>query len=353
MEPTSDNEGRPGRRRRAPAHPKATIDVVARQAGVSTATVSRVLSGSTAVSAELVDRVQKAVRALSYQPNGAARGLASGSLRHLGVVVPDLGNAYFFDIVKHMHRAALAEGYRIMIADSNGDVDAEIATARDLLGQVDGLVMMSPRMSTDRLKELGRQPTPVVLVNRVELGVDVPMVAADNVTAVMDLCAHLADLGHRRVVYLAGSDLAWQNRERWKAVQTASKLLNVHAVSVPGDGTIESGYAAVDAALRHQPTALICFNDLSALGAISALRDRGMTVPQDISVSGFDDIEIVRHVEPRLTTVVSPKDSLGAQTWAAMHALLAGEPVGPTILVPAELLIRESTGPSPSSSATR
>ena len=321
MAPDPDNHGRTTRRRGAPANGgKATIDIVAQQAGVSTATVSRVLSGSTAVSAEPVDRVQQAVQQLSYQPDGAARGLASGSLRHLGVIVPDLGNAYFFDIVKHMHRAALAEGYRIMIADSDGEVDTELATARDLLGQVDALVIMSPRMPLAGLKELARQSTPVVLVNRIELGVDLPMVAADNVSVIKDLCAYLAGLGHRRMVYLAGSELAWQNRERWKAVQTAAKLLGLQAESVPGDGTIESGHAAVPDALTYNPTALICFNDLSAFGAISALRDRGKSVPQDISVSGFDDIEIARHIQPPLTTIVSPKADIGLQAWGPyMH----------------------------------
>lgn len=343
-----DNHRRSTRRRRAPAHgTKATIDIVAQQAGVSTATVSRVLSGSMTVSAELVDRVQQAVKQLSYQPNGAARGLASGSLRHLGMIVPDLGNAYFFDIVKSMHRSALAEGYRIMIADSNGEADTELDTARDLLGQVDGLVVMSPRMSVAGLKELARQPTPVVLVNRIELGVDLPMVAVDNVTAIMDLCAHLAGLGHRRIVYLAGSDLAWQNRERWKAVETASKLLNLHAVSIPGDGTLESGYAAVPVALEHSPTALVCFNDLSAIGAISALRDLGKTVPQDMSVSGFDDIEIARHTQPKLTTVISPKNEIGAHAWAALHDLLAGQAVTSSPTLPTHLVIRDSTGVAP------
>ena len=342
----ADDARKAVKRRRVRTSSKATIDVVAQEAGVSTATVSRVLSGSTGVSSELVDRVQRAVRALSYQPNGAARGLASGSLHSLGVIVPDLGNAYFFDIVKAMHRAALLDGYRLVIADSDGEVDTELSTARDLLGQVDGLVLMSPRMTTTGLKELAHQSTPVVLINRVELGVDLPMVAVDNVTAIMDLCAHLAGLDHRRIAYLAGSELAWQNRERWAAVQTAAKLLGMDAISVPGDGTIEGGHAAVSNALARDRTALICFNDLSALGAVSALRDLGMTVPGDVSVSGFDDIDIARHVNPRLTTVVSPKAEVGATAWEAMRTLLAGETVTSSPALPAHLLIRDSTGPA-------
>lgn len=347
MSPGSQHDTGAVKRRRVQAGGRrATIDIVAQQAGVSTATVSRVLSGSTAVSAELVERVQRAAAQLSYQPNGAARSLASGSLGHLGVIVPDLGNAYFTDIVQHMHRAAHADGFRIIIADSNGEADTELAAAQDLLGQVDGLVIMSPRMNSIGLKELARQNTPVVLINRVEIGIDLPMIAADNTTPIMDLCAHLAGHGHRRLTYLAGPESTWQNRQRWNAVQAAAKLLNLQATTVPADGTIEGGYTAAAQALASTPTALLCFNDLSALGAISALRDLGKSVPQDFSVSGFDDIDMARHIQPQLTTVVSPKAEIGTRAWEAVHALLNGQTTTSSPALPADLVLRDSTGPA-------
>jgi DNA-binding LacI/PurR family transcriptional regulator len=332
-------------RSRSTAGRRVTIETVAKAAGVSIATVSRVMSGSASVKPELAARVKKVAGELSYRPSTAARGLVVGSLRNVGVILPDLANAYFFDVVKQMHHGAAADGYRMLIADYSGDATDEFATALDLLGQVDGLVLLSTRIPAAGLKELAKQSTPVLLVNRVELGVDAPMVAVDNFTAMLEVCGHLAQLGHRRVVYVKGSDLAWQNRERWRAVEMA-RVLGIEAVAVPADGTIEGGYQAVDEALGHEPTALICFNDLTALGVISRLRERGVAVPDDMSVTGFDDITMARHLTPPLTTVVSPKTQLGHQAWEMMRAALKDEPVTSPPLIPAELVIRESTGPA-------
>jgi len=329
---------------RVPASRRVTINTVAKAAGVSIATVSRVMSGGSAVTPDLAARVHKAAEELSYRPSTAARGLVLGSMRNMGVILPDLANAYFFDVVKQMHHGANADGYRMLVADYSGEASDEFDTAYDLLGQVDGLVLLSSRIPTSGLKELARQSTPVVLVNRVELEVDLPMVAVDNFTSMLELCGHLAGLGHRRIVYIKGSDLAWQNRERWRAIETA-KVLGIEAKSVPSDGTIDGGYDVVEEALTHEPTALICFNDLTALGVISKLRARGLRVPEDISVTGFDDIAMARHLSPRLTTVVSPKAELGEQAWSLMRAALNNETTTSPPLIPADVVIRESTGP--------
>lgn len=322
---------------------RATITTVAKAAGVSIATVSRVMSGSTAVKPELAERVQRAVDELSYRPSRAARGLVLGTLRNIGVILPDLTNAYFFDVVNEMHRGAAEHGYRMLVADSTGDAEEELNTALDLLGQVDGLVLLSSRISTAGLKQLARRQAPVVLVNRVELGVDLPMVAADNFTPMMQLCSHLAQLGHRKAVYIGGSELAWQNRERWRAVQSSS-VFGIEAVQVSADATVDGAYRAIPEALEHDPSVLICFNDLTAIGAISALRDRDLSVPTDISVTGFDDILLARHTIPHLTTVKSPKAELGRNAWALMQGLLDGKRPDSPALLTAEVVLRESTG---------
>jgi LacI family transcriptional regulator, repressor for deo operon, udp, cdd, tsx, nupC, and nupG len=324
---------------------RVTIRTVAKAAGVSTATVSRVMSGSPVVATELAERVRRVAEELSYQPNEAARGLVMGALRNVGVMLPDLGNSYFFEVIKQMHHGAAADGYRMLVADHEGDGADEFAAARDLLGNVDGLMLLSSRIPVSGLKRLARQSTPVVLVNRVELEVDLPMVAVDGFTPMMELCSHLAGLGHRRAVYVSGSELAWQNRERQRAIEMA-KLFGLESTVVSCDGTVEGGYGAVDTALDHEPTALICFNDLSALGAISRLRELGLRVPEDVSVTGFDDITMARHIAPRLTTVVSPKAQLGEQSWGLMRAALAGEPTSSPPLIPAAVVIRDSTGPA-------
>lgn len=327
-----------------PAEPRRpTVHTVAAAAGVSTATVSRVMSGVPTVNPELAARVRRVAQELAYRPSEAARGLVLGRLRNIGVLMPDLGNAYFQDIVNHMHRVASETGFRMLIADHSGDPDDEYRTALDLMGYVDGVTLLSSRITLPGLKELARQSTPVVLVNRVELGVDLPMVSVDSFTAMLELCAHLAHLGHRRVVYLSGNKLAWQDRERWRAIQT-SRVLGIDATRVESDGTIETSYKTAEQALAHQPTALICFNDLSAIGAMSKLRDLGINVPHDISITGFDDIVVGRHLTPSITTVSSPCDELGRRAWALMQAALDRQPASEmSTLLPTSLVIREST----------
>ena len=326
---------------------RVTIGTVAEAAGVSIATVSRVMSGSTPVKADLADRVRQAADALSYRPSGAARGLALGSLRNVGVIVPDLTNAYFFEITKQMHEGAVTSGYRMLVADHSGQPDDELATAKDLLGYVDGLFLQSSRIDAAGLRYLSRQETPVVIVNRIEVGVDLPMVAIDAFSAMMEMLAHLASLGHKRVAYISGSPLAWQNKERERAIEMAH-VLGLSAQVVPSDGTIETSHDRVEQALATNPTALVCFNDLSAVGVISKLRSLGLSVPRDISVTGSDDIAIARHVEPSLTTIVSPTTELGNRAWALMRQALDNERPAALPLIKAELVVRESTAKPPS-----
>ncbi|MDO0929594.1 LacI family DNA-binding transcriptional regulator [Streptomyces sp. TG1A-8] len=324
---------------------KPTIRTVAAAAGVSTATVSRVMSNVSTVNPELAERVRRVAEQLSYRPSEAARNLALGALRNIGVLMPDLRNAYFHDIVKSMHDVATDSGFRMLIADHSGDPRDEYAAALDLMGHIDGLALLSSRIALPELRALARQSIPVVLVNRVEPGVDLPMVGVDAFTAMLEICAHLAGLGHRRVVYLSGSELSWIDRERWRGVQAGERVLGLRATRVESDGTIETSYEAVEQALEHNPTAVICFNDLSAIGAISKLRELGLDVPGDISVTGFDDVVIGQHMLPALTTASSSRIDLGRQAWKLLHASLQKRDLSETtLLLPAKLVVRQSTG---------
>ena len=332
-----------GRREKVPQ--RVTIKQVAQAAGVSVATVSRVMSGSTTVNAEMAERVRQVAEELGYQPNSSAQGLVSGMHRCVGVVLPDLSNTYFYDIIKAANVKAEPGGFRMLITDWHNDATQELSICLDVLPRVDGLMVLSSRMGVDGLRELAARKVPTVLVNRVELGVDLPMVGVDNFSAMLELCQHLASLGHRKVVYLAGSPDAWQNRERWRAVQQA-RILGIEAAMVPSSGTIEAGYEATEAALAHEPTALIAFNDLCALGAIARLRELGLRTPQDISVTGFDDIAVSRYVDPPLTTVVSPRVALGELAWQLIEAGMRGERPEQPPLLPASVVTRASTGPA-------
>jgi LacI family repressor for deo operon, udp, cdd, tsx, nupC, and nupG len=330
---------------RSSSSARATVSTVAAAAGVSTATVSRVMSGVSTVNPELAERVRRAAEEVGYHPNAAARVLTSGKHRNIAVVIPDAANPYFLEVIKSVLLSASADGYRTLVADSLGDPDEELSIARSLVGTVDGLMLLSSRISADGLRELGRVGVPAVLVNRMELGVEIPMVAVDNFGAMLGLCGHLVELGHRRVAYLGGSPLAWQSQERWRAVRQAA-VLGLEAVHIEGDGSIEAGREAAEKALTHDVTALVCFNDLAAIGAMSLLRERGIRVPDDISVTGFDDIALARYGETRLTTVRSPRAELGTRAWAMLADALSGEPADLEMpLLEAEIVNGQSTGP--------
>jgi LacI family transcriptional regulator len=292
----------------------------------------------------MAERVRWAMQELEYRPNEAAQGLASGMHRSVGVVLPDLSNPYFNDIIKATYVGASREQYRMLVTEWR-EPGEELGVSLDVLSRVDGLLLLSARMDIDGLRDLAARKVPTVLVNRVELGVDLPMVAVDNFSAMLELCQHLASLGHRRVVYLAGSPSAWQNRERWWAVQQA-RILGLDPVMVAADGTIEAGFEATDEALSHDPTALIAFNDLAALGAIARLRELGLRTPADISVTGFDDVSLARFADPPLTTIVSPKAALGELAWAMFEASLRGERIEQPPLLRAAFVHRASTGPA-------
>jgi LacI family transcriptional regulator len=325
---------------------RVTIQHVADEAGVSIATVSRVLNGDEKVTAERADKVRAVAARLGYRPFGAARDLASGNHRSIGAIVPDLGNPYFYDVIKATTVGAAGDGFRMVISDSGDDADLELSIAQERLSQVDGLLILSSRIDVAGLRSLMGQSAPVLLVNRIERGVDLPVVAVDNFSAMLELCHDLAELGHRRIVYLSGSPRAWQNRERWRAIEQA-RIMGIEATSVPVDvASIEGGYRATDEALTHSPTAIVAFNDLVACGVLTRLRERGIRVPEEMSVTGFDDIVFAQHTQPSLTTARSPRAELGDQAWRMMQALIAGERLADPPLLKAAVILRGSTGPA-------
>ncbi|NJC73430.1 LacI family transcriptional regulator [Planosporangium thailandense] len=331
---------------------QVTIIEVAEAAGVSIATVSRVMSGSPSVRSELVERVRRAADELGYRPNPAAQRLASGVGDTIGVVVPNLANPYFYDVIKAMNIAAATEGYQMLIADANEDPDEEFDLSTNLLRQVDGLVLVSPRMPAASLRRLAQENVHIVLVNRVAVGVGLPTVAVDNYSAMVEICGHLARLGHRRVVYLAGPELSWQNVERQRAVEQA-EAFGLEVQTVPAGASIDTGHAAVDRALELKPTALVSFNDLVAFGALARLQELGVRVPDDVSLTGFDDIPFAAYVSPSLTTANSPQRVLGQRAWQVLHQMMSGAEVDDTPLVKAEVVIRGSTAAPTSSTPDR
>ncbi len=325
---------------------RSTISDVAREAGVSIATVSRVMRRKSSVSPELAQRVKDAADRLGYRPSPVARGLAMGESRMIGVFVPQLANPEFNGMIKAIAAGTGDDGYRMLVSESN-DVPADEPELIDTLYRhADGVIICSPRMTNEALRAVSDNRSRLVCVGRIPVGIGIASIAVDSFSAMLEMAGLLGRLGHRRVVFVAGPYESWYGVERWRAVQQAAAF-GLEPVRIPGGYTIEEGYAATDAALEYEPTAIMAANDLAALGVLSRLRELGIAVPDEISVTGFDDIPFATYVEPSLTTARNPRERLGAEAWRMLRSIIHDEPlVSDHPLLDAEVLVRQSTGPA-------
>ncbi|MCQ4080859.1 LacI family transcriptional regulator [Streptomyces sp. RB6PN25] len=320
-----------------------TIRAVAEAAQVSPATVSRFLAGKT-VRPELAERVRAVVEELGFRPNVIAQDLAQGRTRTIGVAVPDLENPYFTGILKGIGHEAQSAGYHLLVGDSG--IAPELDVWRAVRQRCDGIIICSPYAPDEVLAEAVARLTPAVLVNRCAPAVPAPQVAVDSHSAMLELTGHLMNLGHRRLAYLAGPEQAWSDQERRRALD-AARHFGAEVTVVSAGATAEDVVRAVDEALAARPTALLAFNDLVAFAALARLRELGIKVPEDVSVTGFDDIPYARLAVPALTSVRSPQPELGTLAWQVLSSLLAGEtPVG-FQTISAEVQHRETVAPSP------
>lgn len=328
-----------------------TIADVAAHAGVSQASVSRVLNGKQSVDPAIVQRVQASIAALGYSPSVAARSLVHGRNDTIAMVVPDLENPLFQGILKGLSLAAASDGYRVLVADTAEHVDDEEATAVEARQRCDALVLCAPRMPEQRLRRLVSRVAPVVVVNRPLPDADVPIVGVDYVRGIRDLVEHLLGLGHRHLAYVSGPATSASNAERLRGVEEATNArpdLRIDVVS--GGSRLEDGYALAEAVLAARDagaTAVIAFNDLVALGLMSRLRQLGVDVPGDLSIAGFDDVPMAGYATPSLTSMSVPRGEIGAQVWARLRTLIAGGPIEHSVLYRPRLEVRDSTGPVP------
>lgn len=327
------------------------ISDVASKAGVSLATVSRVMNGNFSVDPQIAARVREAATELKYQPNPMGRNLARGKTDTIGVVVPDLGNPSFQGVLRGVSRAAAHDGYRVLIADSSEVSSEESILAGEARRRCDGVVLCAPRMSAAELEELAPSLHPMVLVNRSTEAADTPSVIVDYGTGIQELATHLADLGHTKITYVAGPESSASNAlrlaglEEFKLTHPQIELMYVHNGS-----TFEDGYDSAESVLATGATGVLAFNDLTAMGLLSSLNERGIKVPEQISVTGFDDIPFARYTTPSLTTAAVPIDDVGEHAWAQMRDLLNGNEVTDTVQVfKPHMVVRGSTcAPPPS-----
>lgn len=326
---------------------RATITAVARHVGVSVSTVSRVMNGNPTVAPDLVQRVRAAAEELGYTASPMARSLVLGRTQTVAVVVPDLGNPMFQGILRGVARAADAEGYHVLVADTGEDAAAEPETARRARERCDAVVLVSPRMSEETLADLAARLAPVVVVNRWSPRVNAPSLGPDYRAGITVLADHLAQLGHRRIAYLSGRPGSFSDDERRAGLAAAAASAGLEILALPGGVMHDDGVAAADRVLASGATAVLAFNDLVAMGLLSALHSRGVRVPEEISVAGFDDIPLAAFTTPSLTTASLPVAQIGAETWARLSRLLERSEVAGDVTFRPRLVVRDSTGPAP------
>lgn len=296
-----------------------TIRDVAREAQVSVATVSRALSSPDLVRPATRDRVLHAAARLGYQPNRAARGLITGRTGNLGIVVPDLNNPFFTGVLKGVQARARQADHAVFVADSDDDRATEEHLVRVMAKQVDGVIVCSPGIDDTQLHD-AVGTTALVTLNRRLRGV--PAALMNSASGMRQIVEHLVALGHRKLVYLNGPRASWSNRERRRGLRMATQQHDVDVVELgPFPPRYEGGLQACDLALATEPTAIMAYNDIMALGVLARLRDRGISVPGDVSVTGFDDLMFAELCSPPLTTVAMPLAPAGA---LAVDLLLAG-----------------------------
>ena len=319
-----------------------SIRAVAARAGVSPATVSRVFTQPDAVALETRRRVLAVADELHYTPHPVARSLARGCTGNLGIVVPDIANSFSAVVTKAVQQEAARDGYALFVSGSDELARDEEQWARAMAPQVDGLMLVSPLMSDDALRALG--PTPLVLSNR--LLDALPSVVTDATEAVGHAVEYLAALGHREIVYLAGPE-GFANTMRVRGYDGACRRLGLRPRRLgPFNARFSDGVRAADLVLATPATAVVAYNDEVAVGVLNRLVDRGLRVPDDLSVVGVDDTSLAEMVTPRLTTVRLPAAESGRAAVRMLLDVIAGRP-GPDgpLLLQAELIVRSSTGP--------
>ncbi len=328
----------------------ATIKDVAKKAGVSVATVSRVFNASGPVSAKAIERVRDVASALRYVPHVGARSLITSRTNCVGVLLPDLYGEFFSEVIRGMDQTAQQHGFHLLLSSAhNGKRELEGAM-RAMRGRVDGMIIMSPHLDEAALIANLPSTVPVVLIScRVKDG-DYDSIVIDNARGAQQMVAHLVSQGHRRVAIIRGAEGNHDASERLRGYRRALRDADLAAdpsLELSGDFTEASGHRAVAQALSlaDPPTAIFAANDAMAIGAVSALRDLGRRVPEDVAVGGFDDIPIARYMNPALSSVHVPISEMGARATQRIIEALTGTPSRKRRreVLPTQLIVRAST----------
>lgn len=343
-----------------------TIDDVARRAGLSVATVSRVMHNNPRVSPQARRRVNEAIDALGYTPNALARGLAMRSTQTIGVLVSSIADPFWAEVTRGIEDYAHQAGYGILIASSYEDAAREQNSMKLFRHKrVDGIVVGASSSGPEALNSARAHHLPVVFINSEHIDPDEaadPMPAleaehpsaylvADDAHGAMLVTAHLLALGHTRIAYIGARDRASSVRRLngyRQALEQSGLTLDETLVVITGEGANDGELGAFRLLTREaRPTALFCYDDMTALGALRAARALQLRTPSDVSIVGFDDIPIAAYLDPPLTTVRQPMYEMGQQAMSMLVALLQGADPPRYVTMPGELVVRSSSGPAP------
>lgn len=341
---------------------QVSIVDIARLAQVSPSTVSRALQGHPRISAERRAAILALAEELGYRPSQVARSLVTGRSHTLGVVVSDVTDPFVAEVLKGAETAAREAGYRLLFAMSNRSPSQEIEAAEALLDyEVDGLIVISSRAPERyapllRLRGGGKtERIPVVLLNHAQVGESIYSVKTDNENGARMAVSYLSQLGHRRIAFIAGPNGGRSSSERLAGYRRGVQEHGLDAAGelvIGGAGLLEDNWEtlAVVLALKPPPTAVLCYNDLSAIGLLAAAAQRGIQVPEALSVVGYDNIPLSAYTAPPLTTVEQPKETMGRTAVKVCLRALAGEPATTTVLS-GQLVVRSSTTSWPAKGA--
>lgn len=321
-----------------------TIYDVAREAGVAVSTVSRSFSRPGRVNAETADRIRVIAERMGYRANPLAKALPTGRTSMIALVISDITNPFYNEIIRGAQSAATEAGYTMLLADAQESDRGERQAVERALPIVEGVVLGGSRMSDSTIRVIAKQ-RPVVVLNRILT--DVPSVVTDTARGTRRAVEHLAGLGHRTITYLAGPEASWADGIRWRTVKESTTLeLDLACRRIgPTDPTVSGGAAAAAEFLAHPTTAVIAYNDQVAIGLIRGLTAAGVDVPGEVSVIGFDNIFPAELVTPPLTTVAAPLRVMGHTAVTNLLAIARGarSRASTPAVLPVKLVVRAST----------
>lgn len=328
------------------------LEEVARRAKVSTATVSRVLNQSSSVKGSTRDRVMKAVRDLNYQPNLHARSLAVGKTRSIGIIVSNMENPFFYDIVRQIEGDAHAQGYEVIVSNTNYDADQLARSVRLMAGRrVAGLAAVVSEMEPHLVEYLAGARIPVVFYDVGPNAENVGRIRLNYRKGMHRLAEYLVAMGHDRSLAWLGHhrDYGPLKERREALIEAYDRLApSAEVRSFAGRDSLEGGWQVAREMLQsgYKPTVVVCANDFMAVGVLRALRENGISVPKDISVTGLDNIRLAEFCYPTLTTVHVPRDRIGRLIFEKVMGGIDAPGFTTELLIDPDLVIRDSTGPA-------